>query len=97
MNYLIIRFPFSSVNDEQYMLAVCLHHPVSLQSVMDVLDADSQVFTHGLAYTDGTDNIYNYTGTLQGSVQVTDDESSAVKSNCCAISCTAAKIIISDM
>ena len=74
MNYLIIRFPFSSVNDEQYMLAVCLHHPVSLQSVMDVLDADSQVFTPGLAYTDGTDNIYNYTGTLQGSVQVVDDE-----------------------
>lgn len=74
MNYLIIRFPFSSVNDEQYMLAVCLHHPVSLQSVMDVLNADNQVFTPGLSYTDGTDNIYNYTGTLQGSVQVVDDE-----------------------
>lgn len=74
MNYLIIRFPFSSVNDEQYTLAVCLHHPVSLQSVMDVLNADSQVFTPGLSYTDGTDTIHNYTGTLQGSVQVVDDE-----------------------
>ncbi len=74
MNYLIIRFPFSSVNDEQYMLAICLHHPVSLQPVMDVLNADSQVFTPGLSYTDGTDNIYNYTGTLQGSVVVADDE-----------------------
>ena len=74
MNYLIIRFPFSSVNDEQYMLAVCLHNPVTLQPVMDVLNADSQVFTPGLSYTDGTDNIYNYTGTLQGSVQVVDDE-----------------------
>ena len=74
MNYLIIRFPFSSVNDEQYMLAVCLHNPVSLQPVMDVLNTDSQVFTPGLSYTDGTDNIYNYTGTLQGSVQVVDDE-----------------------
>lgn len=74
MNYLIIRFPFSSVNDEQYMLAVCLHHPVTLQPVMDVLNADSQVFTPGLSYTDGPDTIYNYTGTLQGSVQVVDDE-----------------------
>lgn len=74
MNYLIIRFPFSSVNDEQYMLAVCLHNPVTLQPVMDVLNADSQVFTPGLSYTDGSDNIYNYTGTLQGSVQVVDDE-----------------------
>ena len=74
MNYLIIRFPFSSVNDEQYMLAVCLHNPVTLQPVMDVLNADSQVFTPGLSYTDGPDTIYNYTGTLQGSVQVVDDE-----------------------
>lgn len=74
MNHIIIRFPFSSVNDEQYMLAVCLHYPVLLQPTLDALNSDSQVFTPGLSYTDGSDEIYNYTGTLQGSVQVVDDE-----------------------
>lgn len=74
MLHLIIRFPFSSVNDEQYMLALCLHHPFSLQPALDVLNADSEVFTQGVTTTDEGDTIYNYTGTLQGSVQSADDE-----------------------
>ena len=74
MQHLIIRFPFSSVNDEQYMLALCLHYPVAPQFAIDALNADSEVFTPGVSQTDGDDTIYNYTGTLQGSVQVTDDD-----------------------
>ena len=74
MKYLIIKFPFSSVNDNDYTLALCIHHPVTLQTALDALDADSEVFTHGIDATDGEDTIYNYTGTLTGKVKAMDDE-----------------------
>lgn len=74
MKYLIIKFPFSSVNDNDYTLALCIHHPVTLQSALDALDADIEVFTHGIDATDGDDTIYNYTGTLTGKVKAMDDE-----------------------
>lgn len=74
MNYIIIKFPFSSVNDEDYTLAMVINYPTSVSSILSVLNADTQVFTAGVSSSSGDDTIYNYTGTLTGSVKAVDDE-----------------------
>ena len=74
MYYIIINFPFSSVNDEQYNLVTCLNSFGDPTAVNDILLADNELFTPGLTSTSGNDTIYNWTGTLTGSVRAVDEE-----------------------
>lgn len=74
MYYIIINFPFSSVNDEQYNLVMCLNSVGVPTAVNNLLLADDELFTPGLTSTSGNDTIYNWTGTLTGSVKAIDDE-----------------------
>lgn len=74
MNHLIIKFPFSSVNDEAYVLALCLHSPGYIDNTLAALDADSEVFTHISTETDAGGSTFYYEGTLTGSVKVADDD-----------------------
>lgn len=73
MNYINIFFPFSSRNDNNYQLRLTLNGS-SVTGALAALNADTEVFTAGLVNHVGNDTIYNYTGTLAGSVRVTDDE-----------------------
>lgn len=61
MYYIIINFPFSSVNDEQYNLVMCLNSVGDPTSVNNLLLADDELFTPGLTSTSGNDTIYNWT------------------------------------
>ena len=74
MEYLVIRFPFSSVNDEQYTLALVVNGG-ELREVVDYLsNKERKLFRHIADSTDGSDTIYNYEGTLTGAVKAADDE-----------------------
>jgi hypothetical protein len=74
MYYNIIRFPFSSVNDEQYTLALCLCSTYDFEEVNKILDDDRELFTKKPSQSGGGDTVYNWEGTLTGSVKAVDDE-----------------------
>ena len=74
MYYIVIRFPFSSINDESYVLTVVLNSASQPDAAMDMLAKERDFFASGLTTTDGTDTIYNYEGTLTGGVKAMDDE-----------------------
>ena len=75
MYYTIIRFPFQSVNDEQYYLTLALNSSTDMGDLTDYLDKnEKQFFIHGIDSTGGGDTIYNFEGTLTGSVRAVDDE-----------------------
>lgn len=76
MNHIIIKFPFSSVNDEQYELALCMHAPVAMTNITAILNADSEVFQLISEESSGKETIHTYIGTLAGSVIASDDERS---------------------
>ena len=74
MYYTIIKFPFSSVNDHGYTLWVCLNASGDMSNLTDAIAADAEVFKRKPTQTVMGDTIYNFEGTLSGSVKVTDDE-----------------------
>jgi hypothetical protein len=74
MYYTIIKFPFSSVNDHGYTLWVCLNASGDMSNLTDAIAADAEVFRRKPTQTVMGDTIYNFEGTLSGSVKVTDDE-----------------------
>jgi hypothetical protein len=74
MYYTIIKFPFSSVNDHGYTLWVCLNASGDMTNLTDAIASDSEVFRRKPTQTVMGDTIYNFEGTLSGSVKVTDDE-----------------------
>lgn len=74
MYYTIIKFPFSSVNDHGYTLWVCLNASGDMSNLTDAIAADAEVFKRKPTQTVTGDTIYNFEGTLSGSVKVTDDE-----------------------
>lgn len=74
MNYCIIKFPFSSVNDQGYTLWVCLNALGDMTNLCDTIAADAEVFKRKTTQTVDGDTIYNFEGTLSGSVKATDDE-----------------------
>lgn len=74
MYYNIIRFPFSSINDEQYTLALCLCSTYDFDEVNKILDDDRELFTKKPSQSGGGDTVYNWEGTLTGTVKAVDDE-----------------------
>ncbi len=74
MYYTIIKFPFSSVNDQGYTLWVCLNASGDMTNLCDTIAADAEVFSRKPTQTVDGDTIYNFEGTLSGSVKATDDE-----------------------
>lgn len=75
MEYINIDFPFSSINDNQYHMALILNGADTL-GVRDALKQDKEVFTAGGTRTVGGETVYDYTGTLTGAVKAIDDERS---------------------
>lgn len=75
MYYNIIKFPFSSVNDNGYTLAVCLNsEDDNFDEVNKILAADTELFRRKPTQLIGGETVYNWEGTLTGSVKATDDE-----------------------
>lgn len=74
MNRLIIKFPFQSVKDEQYILA--LHHESEDNNYVKPIMAmrsDKRCFRHLETLDDGKERVYIYEGTLCRSVTAEDD------------------------
>ena len=74
MDRLIIKFPFQSVNDEQYVLV--LHHESEDNDYFHPIYAmqhDNRCFKHIETLDDGKEKVYIYEGTLCGSVKAEDD------------------------
>ena len=74
MDRLIIKFPFQSVKDEQYVLA--LHHESEDNNYFQAIYAmvnDKRCFRHIETLDDGKEKVYIYEGTLCGSVTAEDD------------------------
>ena len=74
MYYCIIKFPFSSVNDNNYTLALCLNSNADFDEINKMLRDDSELFKRKTTELVTGDTVYNWEGTLTGSVKVTDDE-----------------------
>lgn len=74
MYYCIIKFPFSSVNDNDYTLTLCLNATSDFDEVNKILAADPELFTQKPTELVGGETVYNWEGTLTGSVKATDDE-----------------------
>lgn len=74
MYYCIIKFPFSSVNDSNYTLALCLNSEYDFDDVNKELGDDPELFTRKPTQLIGGETVYNWEGTLTGSVKATDDE-----------------------
>lgn len=74
MYYNIIKFPFSSVNDVNYTLALCLCSSSDFEDVNKILAEDTELFTRKPTQLIGGETIYNWEGTLTGSVKAVDDE-----------------------
>lgn len=71
---LIIKFPFQSVNDEQYILAIHTQREGAMTNALSALDADTECFKHIEDRVDGKFYVYEYEGTLCGSVKAEDDD-----------------------
>ena len=74
MYYNMIYFPFSSVNDNDYTLVLCLNGAADFDEINKMLRDSKELFTQMPSATSGSDTVYNWEGTLTGSVKVTDDE-----------------------
>ena len=74
MYYCIIKFPFSSVNDNNYTLALCLNSTSDFEAVNNILAEDTELFTRKPTQLVSGDTVYNWEGTLTGTVKSTDDE-----------------------
>lgn len=72
-NKLIIKFPFSSVNNEKYVLALQMKRASSYIAAWDAMEADTRCFTLLDQYISGEDIVMEYEGTLCGSVKAEDD------------------------
>ena len=70
---LIIKFPFQSVNDEQYVLALHTERDNPFVNAKDAMDAERDVFRHVADYTAAGASVSEYEGTLCGSVKADDD------------------------
>lgn len=73
MQYIIVKFPFSSINDNQYVLAVCLNAP-DVSAARAAILADREDFKQEATQLVGGETVYNFTGTLTGNVKAVDDE-----------------------
>jgi hypothetical protein len=74
MYYNIIKFPFSSVNDVQYTLALCLNDTNDFTGLNNLLREDRELFKKLPNGEYDGDTVYNWQGTLTGSVAAVDDE-----------------------
>ena len=71
---LIIKFPFQSVNDEQYVLALHTQRESAFTEAMAAMNTDSECFTHISHSVDGKYYVDEYEGLLCGSVTAEDDD-----------------------
>lgn len=74
---LIIKFPFQSVNDEQYVLAMYAGPSGAFTAAKDFMDADNRCFKYVNGYNasdESGDWVDEYEGTLTGSVTAEDDK-----------------------
>ena len=71
---LVIKFPFQSVNEEQYILALHTQKSGAITNVLNAMDADTECFKYIEDHIDGKFNVYEYEGTLCGSVKAEDDD-----------------------
>ena len=74
MYYCIIKFPFSSVNDNNYTLALCLNDSNGFNEVNSFLANETELFVSKPTQIVTGDTVYNWEGTLSGTVKATDDE-----------------------
>lgn len=70
MNYILINFPFSSIDDEPYVLSI--YAPGTSDALLALRD-DSQSFKFVSVEIDGSDVISTYEGSLVGDVTSEDD------------------------
>lgn len=71
---LIIKFPFQSVNDEQYVIALHTQSDGNYAEALIAMDADTECFRHISDTIDGKYHVYEYEGMLCGSVTAEDDD-----------------------
>ena len=72
--YIIINFPFRSINDTKYCLSVAINSSSDLSDVVDLICKDNpQVFRRGI-YSSGEDVVHTVEGVLTGTVRAVDDE-----------------------
>lgn len=74
MYYNLIHFPFSSINENKYTLVLCLNSNADFEEINKMLRDDSELFKQKATQLVTGDTVYNWEGTLTGSVKVTDDE-----------------------
>ena len=78
MYSLLIRFPFSSINDESFELIVYTVSNTDFNSVIDKLNADSRCFRfvsqQNVSIGGRTDLLTTYEGTLTGNVITADND-----------------------
>lgn len=70
---LIVKFPFQSVNDEQYILMLHAQGKNAYTAATEAMNADSECFKHVSTYTDDKYEVEEYEGMLCGSVKAEDD------------------------
>lgn len=74
MYRLVIQFPFSSMNDERYMLVLSASRNGAFTAATDAMDTDTRCFKHISTTTVDGDIIKTYEGTLAGQVISSDDD-----------------------
>lgn len=71
---LIIKFPFQSVNDEQYVIALHTQREEIFSDAMNAMNADTECFRRIGESVDGNYYVDEYEGLLCGSVTAEDDD-----------------------
>ena len=73
MYALLIKFPFSSVNDEQYELSLYAARSGAFSNAISAMNNDSRCFKFVSTETVGSNVVTTYEGTLVGDVSSEDD------------------------
>lgn len=73
MNAILIKFPFSSSNDEQYELILYSARTTAFAKAISAMNADSRSFRFVSTETVGSNTVTTYEGTLVGDVTSEDD------------------------
>ena len=75
MYYILLHFPFQSINETNYRLVVALNSTTDLEETTDFIAKMEPLFFKRLPFaSSGNNTLYSFEGTLTGSVKVSDDE-----------------------
>ena len=75
MYYILLHFPFQSINETNYRLVVALNSTTDLEETADFIAKMEPLFFKRLPFaSSGNNTLYRFEGTLTGSVKVSDDE-----------------------